>query len=96
MTFLIAHPGSRMIADTVAGRISRAGDLVLIAGGTLTVAILAQVSVPLWPVPVPGQTLAVGLVGAAVGARRFRRACAASALAGLIPFVFGLPIDNRR
>ncbi|GAB6899229.1 biotin transporter BioY [Kineosporia succinea] len=43
---------------------------VLVAAGTALVALSAQVTVPLWPVPVTGQTLAVLLVGSALGARR--------------------------
>ncbi len=47
-------------------------DLLLIAAGALLVAILAQVRIPLpfTPVPLTGQTFAVLLVGAALGARR--------------------------
>ncbi len=47
-------------------------DLGLILGGTLLTALLAQVRLPLpfTPVPLTGQTLAVLLVGAALGSRR--------------------------
>ncbi|PZE67496.1 biotin transporter BioY [Curtobacterium sp. MCBD17_021] len=47
-----------------------ATDAALVAGGALFTAALAQVEVPMWPVPVTGQTLAVVLVGATLGARR--------------------------
>lgn len=47
-------------------------DLILIVLGTLFVAALAQVKVPLpfTPVPLTGQTFAVLLVGAALGSKR--------------------------
>lgn len=47
-------------------------DLGLILAGSLFVAILAQISIPLpfSPVPITGQTFAVLLVGAALGSRR--------------------------
>lgn len=38
--------------------------------GALAVGALAQVTVPLYPVPITGQTLGVLLVGAIYGARR--------------------------
>ncbi len=46
-------------------------DALLVLGGSLLVALLAQVSVPLpfTPVPFTGQTLGVLLVGAALGSR---------------------------
>ncbi len=47
-------------------------DLGLILAGSLFVAILAQISIPLpfSPVPITGQTFAVLLVGAVLGSRR--------------------------
>ena len=47
-------------------------EAVLIFGGSLVVALFAQISIPLWftPVPITGQTLAVLLVGASLGSRR--------------------------
>jgi biotin transport system substrate-specific component len=47
-------------------------DAALVVGGALLTAGMAQISVPLGftPVPVTGQTLAVLLVGATLGARR--------------------------
>ena len=51
---------------------SRLRDLLLIVGGSLFVAGMAQVKIPLpfTPVPLTGQTFAVLLVGAALGSRR--------------------------
>lgn len=47
-------------------------DMILIVLGTLCVALLAQVKIPLpfTPVPLTGQTFAVLLVGATLGSRR--------------------------
>ena len=67
---------------------SRATDVALVLGGVAVVSVLAQVQVPLWPVPVTGQTLGVMLVGASLGARRG----ALSLLTYLVLGVAGLPI----
>nr|WP_246335471.1 biotin transporter BioY [Microcella alkalica] len=63
-------------------------DSALVIAGTALVAVLAQVAIPLWPVPVTGQTLAVLLVGASLGAVRGASSLALYALLGAI----GLPI----
>jgi biotin transport system substrate-specific component len=70
-----ALPGSRAVTDTVA----------ILAGAGLT-ALLAQVAftIPPSPVPVTGQTLAVGLVGATLGARRGMASLLLYALLGLL------------
>lgn len=60
-----------------------ATDAALVAGGALFTAVLAQVEVPMWPVPVTGQTLAVVLVGATLGARRGVLSMLVYAIAGL-------------
>ncbi len=60
-----------------------ATDAALIAGGTLFTAVMAQVEVPMWPVPITGQTLAVVLVGATLGARRGVLSMLVYAIAGL-------------
>jgi biotin transport system substrate-specific component len=60
-----------------------ATDAALIAGGTLFTAAMAQVEVPMWPVPITGQTLAVVLVGATLGARRGVLSMLVYAIAGL-------------
>jgi biotin transport system substrate-specific component len=59
-----------VLADVLPG--TRLRDATLIAGGAGLTAALAQVSFPIPPSPVPvtGQTLAVVLAGAALGARR--------------------------
>jgi biotin transport system substrate-specific component len=68
----------------------RVRDVLLVVGGSLLVAALAQVRIPLpfTPVPVTGQTLAVLVVGAALGARKG----AASLLLYLLAGFAGLPV----
>lgn len=51
-------------------KLSALADISLILLGALFVAALAQVRIPLQPVPITGQTLAVLLVGMALGTRR--------------------------
>ncbi|RZT64115.1 biotin transport system substrate-specific component [Microcella alkaliphila] len=63
-------------------------DVAAISTGVALTAVLAQVAVPLWPVPVTGQTLAVLLVGASLGAARGSIAMALYALVGGL----GLPV----
>lgn len=65
-----------------------ASDIALVVAGTALVAVLAQVSIPLWPVPITGQTLAVLLVGAGLGAARGAASLTLYAVLGLA----GLPI----
>jgi biotin transport system substrate-specific component len=60
-----------------------ATDAALVAGGALFTAAMAQVQVPMWPVPITGQTLAVVLVGATLGARRGMLSLLVYAVAGL-------------
>ena len=77
-------------AERAAGRWLR--DALLVGGGCLLVALLAQVKIPLGftPVPVTGQTLAVLLVGAALGSRRGAAALLLYLLAGTwLPFYAG-------
>jgi len=49
---------------------SLAVNVVLVAGGAALTGLLAQVAIPLWPVPITGQTLAVLLVASSLGAWR--------------------------
>jgi biotin transport system substrate-specific component len=73
-------------ADSRAARLARDAGLV-VAGVGLT-AGLAQLTVPLYPVPVTGQTLAVLLVGASLGTVRGGITMLAYAIVGLL----GLPV----
>lgn len=75
------------LADHVVPR-SAITNTLLILGGTALVAFSAQLTVPLWPVPVTGQTLAVLLVGASLGAWRGAASLTLYLLLGLA----GLPI----
>lgn len=71
----------------------RARDILLVVGGSLLVAGMAQVRIPLpfTPVPITGQTFAVLLVGAALGSRRGAASLALYLLLGLsgLPFFAG-------
>jgi len=89
----LAAAGRRpVLADLIARPTDRARaaalDTALVIAGAAVVAVLAQVEVPLWPVPITGQTLAVVVVGAALGARRGAAALLTYLAAGLA----GLPV----
>jgi biotin transport system substrate-specific component len=58
-----------VLADRVVRR-SLGMDVLLVAGAVLLTSLLAQASIPLPYVPITGQTLAVLLVGASLGAAR--------------------------
>jgi biotin transport system substrate-specific component len=60
--------GSSLI-DRVVPR-SKVNDVALIFAGALLTAIAAQIAIPMWPVPITGQTFAVLLVGSVLGASR--------------------------
>jgi len=57
------------LIDRVVPR-SFATDAALVFAGAVLTAIAAQVAIPMWPVPITGQTFAVLLVGAVLGASR--------------------------
>jgi len=61
---------------------------LLVLGGTAFIAAASQVSVPMWPVPVTLQTLAILLVGFAYGSRL----AAVTVLAYLAEGAMGLPV----
>jgi biotin transport system substrate-specific component len=63
-------------------------DIVLVVAGAGLTALLAQVTVPMQPVPITGQTLAVLLVGATLGWARGGAALGLYLVLGLI----GLPV----
>lgn len=70
MSAAISSAPRPVLADLIPG--ARVRDAALIAGSALLMAALAQVSIPVEPSPVPitGQTLGVGLIGATLGLRR--------------------------
>jgi len=82
----------RVLADVIARPSHRARalavDAALVVTGAAVVALLAQVEIPLWPVPITGQTLGVIVVGAALGAWRGAAALMTYMIAGLA----GIPV----
>lgn len=82
----------RVLADVIARPSTRARafalDAALVLAGAAVVAALAQVEIPLWPVPITGQTLGVIIVGASLGAWRGAAALTTYMALGLA----GLPI----
>ncbi|MDO9395230.1 MAG: biotin transporter BioY [Herbiconiux sp.] len=71
------------LADRLVTR-SLATDVVLVAAGAAFTGLLAQVAVPLWPVPITGQTLAVLLVASTLGAVRGVLAMVLYAVLGIV------------
>jgi biotin transport system substrate-specific component len=57
-----------VLADVLPG--ARVRDAVLVMFGALFTGLMAQIVIPMTPVPMTGQTLAVGIVGATLGLRR--------------------------
>lgn len=74
---------SPVFADRLLGSTSIASSVALVLAGAAVVGLLAQVSVPMWPVSITGQTLGVMLVGATLGARRGAASMLVYMLAGL-------------
>ncbi|MEX0349785.1 MAG: biotin transporter BioY [Paracoccaceae bacterium] len=60
----------------------------MVLGGSLFIAVAAQISVPLWPVPITLQTLAILIVGLSFGSRL----AAVTLLAYLAEGAVGLPV----
>lgn len=77
-----AAPRRLVLADRVLPR-HLVVDITLVVLGAALVGGFAQLYVPLWPVPVTGQTLAVLLVGATLGSVR-------GALSMVVYAVFGI------
>ncbi len=78
----------QVLAEKILPQRSILADISLIVLGSLFVAAMAQLSVPLQPVPITGQTFAVLLVGMVLGSRRGGLALAAYLGEGLA----GLPV----
>lgn len=87
MSTLTLAVGRPTLADRIFSR-TLALDLVLVVAGAALTAVAAQIAVPLWPVPVTGQTLAVLLVGVTLGATRGAISLALYAVLGIV----GLPV----
>lgn len=82
--------GRPTLADRIFSR-SLILDAVLVAAGAALTAVAAQIAVPLWPVPITGQTLAVILVGLTLGAVRGGASMVLYALLGIV----GLPVFSE-
>ena len=87
MTTLAPNLRRTVLADRVFPR-TLVMDIVLVVAGAALVTVLAQVAIPLWPVPITGQTLAVLLVGSTLGWARGAISMVLYAVLGLI----GLPV----
>ncbi len=87
MSTLTIAVGRPTLADRLFSR-TIALDLVLVAAGAALTAIAAQIAIPLWPVPVTMQTLAVLLVGVSLGAVRGALSMVLYAVLGIV----GLPV----
>jgi biotin transport system substrate-specific component len=87
MSTLTLATGRPVLADRIFSR-SLLTDLVLIAAGAGLTGIAAQVVVPLWPVPITGQTLAVLIVGSTLGAVRGSLSMVLYAVLGIV----GVPV----
>lgn len=83
----VTNARPRPLADALLPRTVAVSTALVVAGAALT-AGAAQLSVPLWPVPITGQTLAVLVVGSALGARRGALSMVLYVLLGLV----GLPV----
>jgi len=79
--------GRPVLVDRIVSR-RLVTDIALVLGGVALTAGAAQLAVPLWPVPITGQTLAVLLVGMSLGALRSGISMGLYALLGGL----GLPI----
>ena len=90
MSAFASAPRRAVLADVIPG--ARVRDAILVLSGALLTALFAQIEikVPGSPVPITGQTLAVGLVGATLGLRRGMASLTLYALLGLfLPFYSG-------
>ena len=76
------------LADVVWKEKSLVKDIVLILSASIMIALLAQVAIPMYPVPFTGQTLGVLLTGALLGKKR----ASISLLVYLFQGIIGLPV----
>ena len=90
MSAFASAPRRAVLADVIPG--ARVRDAILVVSGALLTALFAQIEIMVAgsPVPITGQTLAVGLVGATLGLRRGMASLTLYALLGLfLPFYSG-------
>ncbi len=83
----------QVLADRLVPR-SIVADVALVVGGAGLTALLAQLVVPMWPVPITGQTLAMLLVGASLGWVRGASAIALYAVVGILGAPISAPLDD--
>lgn len=81
-------PRTAPLAVALVGDDSALRRLMLVLFGSLLVAASAQVSVPMWPVPMTLQTLAISVIGLTMGARL----AAATLVVYLGQGAMGLPV----
>ncbi|WP_122262921.1 biotin transporter BioY [Ornithinimicrobium cerasi] len=84
MSTAALSPRPQVIADRLLPRSTVLTDVALVATGAAVVGAMAQVIIPMWPVPITGQTLAVMLVGGALGIRRGAAALGVYMVVGLL------------
>ncbi|MCC6755660.1 MAG: biotin transporter BioY, partial [Solirubrobacterales bacterium] len=82
----VTAPRGTVLADLFAD--TRVRNVLLVFGGALFTAICAQITIPMTPVPMTAQTLAVVLVGSALGWKRGAAALLLYAVLGLFLPVF--------
>lgn len=87
MTSISIAPSRPVLVDRLLPR-SLVVDLGLVVAGAALTAALAQVVIPLKPIPITGQTLGVLLVGASLGAARGAASMVLYAVVGTL----GLPV----
>lgn len=87
MSTLSLAIGRPTLVDKLISR-SIATDVVLVAAGAALTAVAAQLVIPLWPVPITGQTFAVLLVGTTLGPLRGALSMVLYAILGIV----GLPV----
>lgn len=80
---LAARPSTGVLADRLLPRRTALVNVAVVVTGAAVVALLAQASWRIGPVPITGQTLGVMLVGGALGMRRGAAALTTYLLAGL-------------
>lgn len=79
---------STFMAEAIWPQATWLRDMILILAGSWLIALTAQIEIPMWPVPVTGQTFAILLIGALLGKQRG----VASVLAYLTQGAAGLPV----
>ncbi|MGM0930444.1 MAG: biotin transporter BioY [Actinomycetota bacterium] len=87
MSSIAVADSPRVFADVFISTNAAASTAAVVGGAALT-AVMAQLAVPLWPVPITGQTLAVLLVGSTLGPVRGMLSMALYWVAG----VAGVPV----